>query len=137
MEHPVGPCAISAGGGPQVAASLRASQDPAIQSLVESAGAPQIYHVGGDVSAPQLIFAPDPGVLQRGQAGEVSRYLRYVHRLWTRREILSVSRWCVTWERVWTRRRSRRCGSTDSSRRILHGKPVAVEVNIEVNFRLY
>jgi TonB family protein len=122
-------------GGPQVAASL-ALQDPAIQNLVESAGAPQIYHVGGDVSAPQLIFAPTPEYSKEAKRAKYQgiciistivdpegnpqrvQVVRHLGKGLDQKAVEAVRQYRF-------------------KPGILHGKAVAVEVNIEVNFRLY
>jgi bla regulator protein blaR1 len=122
-------------GGPQVAASL-ALQDPAIQSFSESGSAPQIYHVGGDVSAPQLIFAPTPEYSKEAERAKyqgICIISTIVDPEGTPRRVQVVRHLGKGLDQK----------AVEAVRQyrfkpgILNGKAVAVEVNIEVNFRLY
>ncbi len=103
---------------------------------LQGAGAQQIYHVGGDVSAPQLIFAPNP------EFTEEAKRVKYQGA-------------CVITTIVDAEGNPQRVQivrhlgmgldqkAVDAVEQykfepaMLHGKPVAVEVNIEVNFRLF
>ena len=96
----------------------------------------KIYHVGGDVSGPKLIFAPDP------QFTEQARQAKYQgacvlsliidaqgkpQRVQVVRHLgMGLDKKAVEAVKQYTFEPAMR-----------FGKPVAVEVNIEVNFRLY
>jgi len=96
----------------------------------------QIYHVGGEVSAPKLIYATDPHFTDKaikakyqgvcvlslivdaqGRPQDV-KVVRHLEMGLDEKAIEAVQQYKFT-------------------PALLHGKPVAVEVNIEVNFRRY
>ena len=93
--------------------------------------------MGGDVSAPKLVFAPDPAIHRKGPAGKVSRCLRYLDLIVdaqgnpTRVQVVRHLGMGLDKKAVEAVKQYR---FTPAMR---FGKPVAVEVNIEVNFRLY
>jgi bla regulator protein blaR1 len=115
-----------------------ASQPPGapIQSSSQGAAGPQIYHIGGDVSAPQLIFAPDP------QYSEEAKRAKYqgicVLSLVVDAEGKPQS---VLVVRHLGKGLDQKAVEAVKQYRfkpaMLHGDPVAVEVNIRMNFRLY
>jgi bla regulator protein blaR1 len=96
----------------------------------------QIYHVGGDVSAPKLVFAPDPQFTEKARRAKYQgvcvistvvdaqgnpTQVQVVRRLGMgldKKAVEAVKQYRFT-----------------PAMRV--GKPVAVEVKIEVNFRLY
>jgi bla regulator protein BlaR1 len=96
----------------------------------------QIYHVGGDVSAPKLVFAPDPQFTEKARRAKYQgvcvistvvdaqgnpAQVQVVRRLGMgldKKAVEAVKQYRFT-----------------PAMRL--GKPVAVEVKIEVNFRLY
>jgi bla regulator protein BlaR1 len=101
-----------------------------------NAAKPQIYHVGGEVSAPTLIFAPNPQFTDKaikakyqgvcvlslivdaqGKPQEI-KVVRHLEMGLDQKAIEAVQQYKFT-------------------PALLHGKPVPVEVNLEVNFRLY
>jgi TonB family protein len=100
------------------------------------AAKPQIYHIGGDVSEPKLIYAPDPKfsdkalkanyqgacvlsliVDAQGKPQHVN-VVRHLGMGLDQKAVEAVQQYRFT-------------------PALLRGKPVAVEVNIEVNFRRY
>jgi TonB family protein len=110
--------------------------DAPTQSSSENTAAPQLYHVGADVSAPKLIFAPDP---QYSEEAKLEKYqgvcvistivdaegnpqrVQVIHHLGKgldQKAVEAVEQY-----------------KFEPAMR--YGKPVAVEVNIEVNFRLF
>jgi TonB family protein len=123
-------------GIPQVGAASLALQDPAIQGFFDTAAAPQIYHVGGDVSAPQLIFAPNPEYSKEARRAKYQgicvittvvdpegnpqrvQVVRHLGKGLDQKAVEAVRQYRF-------------------KPGMLNGKAVAVEVNIEVNFRLY
>jgi len=112
------------------------AEDPAIQRSSDSAAALRIYHIGADVSAPKLVFSPDP------QFSEEAKRAKY-------------QGVCVVSLIVDAQGNPRRVQvvrhlgkgldkkAVEAVRQykfepaMHNGEPVAVEVNIEVNFRLY
>jgi bla regulator protein BlaR1 len=122
------------------AQSTQANRDsaPATSGSASSnfAAPQQLYHVGGDVSAPQLVFAPDP------QYSEKARQAKYQGvcvislivdaqgnpmRVQVVRHLgMGLDKKAVEAVKAYRFKPAMR-----------FGKPVAVEVNIEVNFRLY
>jgi bla regulator protein blaR1 len=112
------------------------AQDAPIPRSSQGAGAPRIYHIGGDVSAPELIFAPDP------QYSEEAKRAKY--------QGVCVLSFVVDTEghpqRVQVVRHlgkgldQKAVEAVEQYRfkpAMLHGEPVAVQVNIKVNFRLF
>jgi bla regulator protein BlaR1 len=112
------------------------AQDAPIQSSSKSAAAPRIYHVGGDVSAPELIFAPDPQYSEEAKRAKYQgvcvvslivdaqgnpqrvQVVRHLGKGLDQKAVEAVKQYRF-------------------KPAMLHGEPVAVVVNIEVNFRLY
>jgi bla regulator protein blaR1 len=110
--------------------------DAPIQSSSENAAAPQLYHVGADVSAPKLIFAPNPEFTEEAKREKYQgicviativdaegnpqrvQVVRHLGKGLDQKAVEAVKQYRF-------------------KPAMLHGKPVAVEVNIEVNFRLY
>jgi TonB family protein len=96
----------------------------------------QTYHVGGDVSAPNLVHAPDPEYTEQARRAKYQgvcvislivdaqgnpkrvRVTRHLGMGLDKKAVEAVKQY--TFEPA-----------------MLHGQPVAVEVNIEVNFRIY
>jgi bla regulator protein blaR1 len=119
-----------------VAGPVLLGQDPAIQNSPNSAAAPRIYHVGGDVSAPKLIIAPDPEYSEEAKRAKYQgaciiativdaegnpqrvQVVRHLGKGLDKKAVEAVEQYKF-------------------EPAMLHGKPVAVEVHIEVNFRLY
>jgi bla regulator protein blaR1 len=122
----------------QAGALDSASQPPGapIQSSSKGAAVSQIYHIGGDVSAPELIFAPDP---QYSEEAKRSKYqgicvlslvvdaegnpqrvqvVRHLGKGLDQKAVEAVKQYRF-------------------EPAMLHGDPVAVEVHIRMNFRLY
>ena len=110
--------------------------DAPIPRSSQGAGAPQIYHIGGDVSAPRLIFAPDPEFSEEAKRAKYQglcvvslivdaqgnpqrvQVIRHLGNGLDQKAVDAVKLYRF--------------------RPAMHnGEPVAVEVNIEVNFRLY
>jgi TonB family protein len=112
------------------------SPDAPIESSSKNAAAPQIYHVGADVSAPKLIFAPDPEYSEEAKRAKYQgicivslivdaqgnpqrvQVVRHLGKGLDQKAVEAVEQY-----------------KFEPAMR--HGEPVAVEVNIEVNFRLY
>ena len=110
--------------------------DAPIQSSSKNAASPQIYHVGADVSAPKLIFAPDPEFSEEAKRAKYQgvcvivtivdaqgnpqrvQVVRHLGKGLDQKAVEAVEQY-----------------KFEPAMR--HGEPVAVEVNIEVNFRLY
>ena len=110
--------------------------DAPIPRSHQGADAPQIYHVGGDVSAPKLIFAPDPEYSEEAKRAKYQgicivslivdaqgnpqrvQVIRHLGKGLDQKAVEAVEQY-----------------KFEPAMR--HGEPVAVEVNIEVNFRLY
>jgi TonB family protein len=122
---------------PQVAGDFAAlTLNAPIPHSSQAAAAPRIYHVGGDVSAPDLIFAPDP------QYSEEARRAKY-------QGLCVVSLIVDAQGNTQRVQVVRHLGKGLDQKAVeavkqyrfnpamLHGEPVPVEVNIEVNFRLY
>jgi bla regulator protein BlaR1 len=102
----------------------------------QGAGSPHIYHVGGDVSAPQLIFAPDPQYSEEAKRAKYQgvcvvslivdaqgnpqrvQVVRHLGKGLDQKAVEAVKQYRF-------------------KPAMLHGEPVAVQVNIEVNFRLF
>ena len=96
----------------------------------------QIYHIGGDVSAPKLVFAPDPEFTERARRAKYQgvcvittvvdaqgnptqvQVVRHLGMGLDKKAVEAVKQYRFT-----------------PAMRL--GNPVAVKVNIEVNFRLY
>ena len=100
------------------------------------AGGPQIYHIGGDVSAPKLMFAPDPQYSEEAKRAKYQgicvlslvvdaegnpQRVQVIHHLGKGLDQNAVE--AVEQYKFEPAMR--------------YGEPVAVEVHIEVNFRLY
>jgi TonB family protein len=119
-------------------ATAQSAQAPArVQGSSNNYAVPQqIYHVGGSVSAPKLVYAPDPEFTEKarrakyqgvcvvstvidaqGNATQV-QVVRHLGMGLDKKAVEAVKQYRFT-----------------PATRL--GKPVAVEVNIEVNFRLY
>jgi bla regulator protein blaR1 len=110
--------------------------DAPIESSSKNAAAPQLYHVGADVSAPKLIFAPDPEYSEEAKRAKYQgicivslivdaqgnpqrvQVIRHLGKGLDQKAVEAVEQY-----------------KFEPAMR--HGEPVAVEVNIEVNFRLY
>ena len=139
MEHPAGPCAIAPGerpasGDDRFCVATPGRPDPKL--LPERRRAAQIYHVGGDVSAPKLIFAADPEFSEEAKRAKYQgvcvsaaivdaqgnpqrvQVVRHLGKGLDQKAVEAVKQYKFE----------------PAMRR---GEPVAVEVNIEVNFRLY
>jgi len=100
------------------------------------ADAQQIYHIGGDVSAPKLVYAPDPEFTERARRAKYQgvcvittvvdaqgnptqvQVVRHLGMGLDKKAVEAVKQYRFT-----------------PAMRL--GNPVAVKVNIEVNFRLY
>jgi bla regulator protein blaR1 len=107
-----------------------------IQSSSEGAAPPQIYHIGGDVSAPKLVFSPDPQFSEEAKRAKYQgvcvvslivdaqgnpqrvQVVRHLGKGLDKKAVEAVRQY-----------------KFEPAMR--NGEPVAVEVNIEVNFRLY
>ena len=93
------------------------------------------YRVGGGVSAPKVLYEPDPEYSEEARKakyqGTVVLWL-VVARTAIRNRFACSARWA--WD--WMRRPSRRFGSGASTAR-QDGQAVPVMINVEVNFRLY
>jgi bla regulator protein blaR1 len=112
------------------------AQDTPIQSPSKSALGPRIYHVGGDVSAPQLIFSVDPQFSEEAKRAKYQgvcvislvvdaegnpqrvQIVRHLGKGLDKKAVEAVKQYRF-------------------KPGMLNGNPVAVEVNIEVNFRFY
>jgi TonB family protein len=110
------------------------AQSPMAKSAAQDA--PRIYHVGAGVSAPKLIFAPDPEYSEEAKREKYQgacviatvvdaegnpqriRVVRHLGKGLDQKAVEAVEQYKF-------------------EPAMLHGKPVAVQVNIEVNFRLY
>jgi bla regulator protein BlaR1 len=117
---------------------IRAQSAPGapIQSSSQGAGAPQIYHIGGDVSAPQLIFSVDPQYSEEAKRAKYQgvcvvslivdaqgnpqrvQVIRHLGKGLDQKAVEAVKQYRF-------------------KPAMLHNEPVAVQVNIEVNFRLF
>jgi TonB family protein len=128
-----------ASGSPQAATVdvAQQTQDAPLQNPSTSvAPPPRIYHVGGDVMAPKLIFAPDP------EFSAEAKRAKY-------QGVCVISTIVDAQGNPYRVQVVRRLGMGLDKKAVeavkqykfkpgtLHGRPVAVEVNIEVNFRLY
>jgi TonB family protein len=110
--------------------------DAPIPRSSQGAGAQQLYHVGGDVSAPELIFSPNP------EFSEEAKRVKY-------QGICVVSLIVDTQGNPQRVQVIRHLGKGLDQKAVeavkqyrfkpamLHDEPVAVEVKIEVNFRLF
>jgi TonB family protein len=110
--------------------------DAPIPRSSQGAGEQQIYHVGGDVSGPQLIFSPNPEYSEEARRAKYQgvcivslivdaqgnpqrvQVVRHLGKGLDKKAVEAVKQYRF-------------------KPAMLHGEPVAVEVNIEVNFRLY
>ena len=105
-------------------------------SAAKFAGGTQTYHVGGEVSAPRLVYAPDPEYSNKARRANYQgvcvvsvivdakgkpQHVQVVRHLGMGLEKKAVE--AVKQYRF--------------EPAMLHDKPVAVTVNIEVNFRRY
>jgi TonB family protein len=122
--------------GPQAATETPGLQDPATPRIFDSVAAPQIYHVGAGVSPPQLIFAPDPEYSKEARRAKYQgicvistivdpegnpqrvQVVRHLGKGLDQKAVEAVRQYRF-------------------KPGMLNGKAVAVEVNIEVNFKLY
>jgi bla regulator protein blaR1 len=110
--------------------------DAPIPRSFQGAGGPQIYHIGGDVSAPKLMFAPDPQYSEEAKRAKYQgicvlslvvdaegnpQRVQVIHHLGKGLDQNAVE--AVEQYKFEPAMR--------------YGEPVAVEVHIEVNFRLY
>jgi bla regulator protein blaR1 len=104
--------------------------------VIDLKAASQIYHVGGEVSAPKLIFAPNPEYSEEAKRAKYQgvcvistivdvkgnpqrvRVVRPLGKGLDKKAVEAVKQYRF-------------------EPAMLHGKPVAVEVNIEVNFRIF
>ncbi len=113
-------------------AAVGTSQEPAHWLAPQN----QLYHVGGDVSAPQLIYAPDPEFTEKARKAKYQGVcvLSLIvdeqgnpQRVQVVRHLgMGLDKKAVEAVRQYRFRPA-----------MLHGRPVPVEVNIEVNFRIY
>jgi TonB family protein len=112
------------------------SPDATIQSSSENIAAQQLYHVGGDVSAPKLIFAPDPQYSEEAKRAKYQgicvlslvvdaegnpqrvQVVRHLGKGLDQKAVEAVEQY-----------------KFEPAMR--YGDPVAVEVHIRMNFRLY
>ena len=110
--------------------------DAPAQGLVRNFAAQQIYHVGGGVSAPRLVFAPDPEFTEKARRAKYQgvcvistivdaqgkptrvQVVRHLGMGLDKKAVEAVKQYNFT-----------------PAMRL--GQPVAVQVNIEVNFQLY
>jgi TonB family protein len=110
--------------------------DAPIPLSSQGADAPRIYHIGGDVSAPQLIFSVDPQYSEEAKRAKYQgvcvvslivdaqgnpqrvQVVRHLGKGLDQKAVEAVKQYRF-------------------KPAMLHGEPVPVEVNIEVNFRLY
>jgi len=117
---------------PAAAALDRAADRELVPGMAAASAAARTG--GGGVSARRL-FTSRSGV-QRGSPQEqvAGTVVLKVVVEWTGRRTRSA--YCARWEWDWTRRRSKRRGC-GASTRMKDGRPVPVEVNMEINFHLY
>ncbi len=97
---------------------------------------PQIYHVGGDVSAPKLVFAPDPQFTEKARRAKyqgVCVISTIVDEQGNPKRVQVVRHLGMGLDKKAVE--AVRQYKFEPATRF--GKPVAVEVNIEVNFRLF
>jgi TonB family protein len=110
--------------------------DAPIPRSSQDTGDQQIYHVGGDVSGPQLIFSPNPEYSEEARRAKYQgvcvvslivdaqgnpqrvQVVRHLGKGLDKKAVEAVKQYRF-------------------KPAMLHGEPVAVEVNIEVNFTLY
>jgi bla regulator protein BlaR1 len=110
--------------------------DTPIPRSSEGADAPRIYHVGGDVSAPKLVFSPNPQFSEEAKRAKYQgvcvialivdaqgnpqrvQVVRHLGKGLDKKAVEAVRQYKF-------------------EPAMHNGEPVAVEVNIEVNFRLY
>jgi bla regulator protein blaR1 len=107
-----------------------------IQSSSEGTAPPQIYHIGGDVSAPKLVFAADPVFTEEAKRAKYQGVCVIAlivdtegnpQRVQVVRHLgMGLDKKAVEAVKQYRFKPAMR-----------NGEPVAVEVNIEVNFRLY
>jgi bla regulator protein blaR1 len=120
-----------ANAGPKPAA-VGTSQEPAHWLAPQN----QVYHVGGDVSAPKLIFAPDPEYTEKARQAKYQGVCVVAlivdeegnpQRVQIMRHLgMGLDKKAVEAVRQYRFKPA-----------MLRGKPVPVQVNIEVNFRIY
>jgi bla regulator protein blaR1 len=112
------------------------AQSPQTSESQTATAEPRIYHVGGDVSAPKLVFAPDPVFSEEAKRAKYQgvcvlstvvdavgnsqrvHVVRHLGKGLDEKAVEAVQKY-----------------KFEPAMRF--GKPVAVEVNIEVNFRVY
>ncbi len=118
----------------------KADSQPATAVVAEQsnsyATSPHLYHVGGDVSAPKLVFAPDPEYTEKARQAKYQGVcvLSLVvdpqgnpQRVQVVRHLgMGLDKKAVEAAKQYRFKPA-----------MLHGKPVPVTVNIEVNFRIY
>jgi bla regulator protein blaR1 len=122
--------------GRQAAMVDSLAENPGIQRSSNSAAALRIYQVGADVSAPKLIFSPNPQFSEEAKRAKYQgaclitaivdaegnpqrvRVVRHLGMGLDKKAVEAVEQYRF-------------------EPAMLHGKPVAVEVHIEVNFRIY
>jgi bla regulator protein BlaR1 len=110
--------------------------DAPIPRSHQGADAPQIYHVGGDVSAPQLIFAPNPEFSEEAKRAKyqgVCILALIVDEQGNPQRVQAIRHLGMDLDQ----KAVEAVKQYRFNPAMLHGEPVAVEVNIEVNFRLY
>jgi bla regulator protein blaR1 len=126
---------LGAVAGPVIVGLVRGPVASA-QAAPPDTAKPQIYHIGGDVSAPKLIYAPDPEFTDKARKAKYQgvcvlslivdaqgkpkeiKVVRHLEMGLDQKAIEAVRQYKFT-------------------PALLHGKPVAVDVHIEVNFRIY
>jgi bla regulator protein blaR1 len=117
---------------PQASAAPKPAAEPAHWLAPRN----QIYHIGGDVSAPELIFAPDPEYTEKARQAKyqgICVLALIVDEQGNPQRVQVVRHLGMGLDKkaVEAVRQYRFKPAT------LRGKPVPVEVNIEVNFRIY
>ncbi len=96
----------------------------------------QIYHVGGDVSAPKLIFAPDPEYTEKARQAKYQGacVISLVVDAQGKPQRVQVERHLGM---GLDKKALEAVKQYEFEPAMLHGKPVPVAVHIEVNFRIY
>jgi TonB family protein len=110
--------------------------DAPIHSSSENTAAPQLYHVGADVSAPKLIFAPDPVFTEEAKREKyqgVCVISTIVDAQGNPQRVQVIGHLGKGLEQ----KAVEAVEQYKFEPAMHYGKPVAVEVNIEVNFRLF
>ena len=94
--------------------------------------------MGGGVSAPKATFAPDPEYSEEGRKAKLPRDLRADADCWCRMVIHETFAYRTNpGIRAGRRSASKRVKEWKFEPAMKDGKPVAVQINVEVDFRLY